>query len=196
MTDMGPQQAFPLTRLELVGAVYVANELGIARRAAETLIYSQFADTLPGVEPPSSHVNHLDRPVMRRGALEALKGVPHASYDPESSSIVNVRVREARRVDDSDRTYMGWHPCLTEKESDLATSRWWPVPRHDVIGHTFLVSISGFIVRCGRIEDTLVDRGKIAYTVNWQVPEIADTFLRRRIETPQGGTAVYLRPKR
>lgn len=189
-------RAFPLAKLELVGAQFAADQLGMARRAADTLIHSEFAELLPNSPKPSAHINHLGRPVLRREALEALKEVPFAAYDPDAVSIVNVRVREARRVDDSDRTYKGWHPRLTEGEADLATSRWWPIPRHDVLGHSFLVSISGFVTRCGKIEDTDVDRGRIAYTVDWDIPDITQTFLHKRIETPPGGTAVYLRPSR
>ncbi len=188
-------QAFPLTRLELVGAAVVAQELEISRRAAETLIYSEFAGTLDGVSPPTAHLNHLGRPVMSREALDALKEVPFAAVDAEADPVVNVRVREARRVDDSDRTYMGWHPRLSEEEADLATSRWWPVPRHDVLGHTFLVTVAGFVARCGRIQETRTDRGRIAYTVDWQDPQVTGQYLRRRITTPQGGSTVYLRAR-
>lgn len=191
-----PPQAFPLQKLELLGAATVSEELDLSRRTAETLMYSEFYKILDGVQTPAGFTNHLDRPVITRQALDTLKAIPFASYNPEDYEIVNVRVREARRVSDSDREFMGWHPELTEHEADLATSRWWPIPRHNVIGHTFLVTVGGFVVRSGRILGAHIDRNKIAYTLDWNAKDINHVFLHHRIETPRGGTAVYLQPSR
>lgn len=187
--------AFPLETLELVSATVLAKDLGIPRQSAESLMNAEVASALLETQQPTAFLNHLGRPVISGAGRNALRRHGEKLQTTDLKVLlpaVNVRVREARRVDEPDRGFMGWHPRLTEHEANLATSRWWPVPRHDVTGHTFLVTVSGFVVRCGRIEGHRVERGKIAYSVDWEVTQVNQILLHRRIDTPQGGTTVYL----
>lgn len=183
--------AFPPTHLPAaLGAVKVAQTLGTSRRAAEELMLSGLADTLINTDEPTTWLNHLDRLVMNEDALHCLADIPWVNDG--HGAAVNVRVRAARCVSDSDREFMGWHSRLNDTDADLAVSRWWPVPRQDPTGHAFVVTIAGFIVRCGRIDGVDTDRNQAAYDVDWEDPDVAAIWSGRRVSTPPGGTVVKL----
>lgn len=170
------------------GSTHVAKALGLTRPAAENIILSGLADSLTGQS--CTFVNHLDRPVLTAAGLDALAAVPW--IDSDHGPAINPRVRPARRVDDTDRNYMGWHPRLTEQEANLATSRWWPIPRVTVDGLPLVVTVAGFVVRCGRIQSVQTDRGLAAYDVDWTDDAVKHTWARRRIHTPRGGIVGYI----
>lgn len=173
----------------------VAKRLGITRPNAVELIYSGLAEKLLNKNPDTEPLSFIDargNPVLLEEGLQALEAVPFLEQIPEKA--INVRVRAGRRVDEPERSFIGWDATYSEEEADLATSRWWLPLKGNVIGMPFIVSISGYIVRCGRIisvEDP--GYGRVAYNVDWMDSNIQQTWANHRVKTPAGSSVVYLR---
>lgn len=170
------------------GTTHVAQVLGLTRPAAEQLILCGLADTLTG--ETTGFRNHLDRTVITPAGLSALSAVKPVHQD--HGRALNPRCRAALRVNDSDRDYLGWHAKLTSAEANLSTSRWWSIPRADTDLMPFVVTIAGFVVKCGRIQGHYVDRGKSAFDVDWDDHEVAAIWSGRRIQSTPGGAIGYL----
>lgn len=166
----------------------ISRQLGLARAAATELLYSGLADKLTGM---ASTYRIGNVPTLTPTGLAALLAVP--SLDPpEDEPAVNVRVRAARAVGDSDRALAGWRASLSPDDLDTAIARWWPTPRIDVAGRLFVATIAGFVVAAGRITDLTIDRGRAAYHVDWEDSVALGRWEGRRIPSPRGGPVVYL----
>ncbi|MFT4189259.1 MAG: hypothetical protein QM621_11835 [Aeromicrobium sp.] len=166
----------------------VADALGLSWRATENLLAADVAAAL-GDGDATTFVNRRDSLVVSQEGLDRLRVAPSIPADHEP--LVCARVRSVRAVDDSDRSYMGWHARLTPEEVELAVTRWWPVPKDDPVGRVFVASVSGFIVHCGRIEDVHEDRGQVAYALDTSDARITRDFWGRRIASPRGGAIRY-----
>lgn len=180
----------PATLPSPVAIAKVAKTLGISRRGAEQLALCGLADTLVDGGRPTAFTTAENKLVVSDAALNALAEVPWV--DADHGPAVNVRVRAAIRVNDMDRGVMGWHSQLTPSDADLAITRWWGVPRRETVGSAFVATVAGFVVCSGRITDTTIDRGQVAYSVDWNDPDVRTTWAGHRIATPPGGNTVYL----
>lgn len=181
----------PESQGDVVAIAAAAAELGIARQRMELLARSELARELLGLDGNTAFLDSKGRTVINRQGLDALLAVPQIDIEGLPPT-VNVRVQPAREVDDDDRKRMGWHSRLTPKERDLAVTRWWPKPKHDVRGWAFIATIGGFVVHHGRITDVTVEREQVRYTVDTTDDEIAKIYGRKRIQPIGGGNAIYL----
>lgn len=171
----------------------VARVLGITHRNAEQLARCELSSLLCGaasVYDDSRPGDDETRIVMTEDGLDALGRVPHRE---PAELIVNARVKAGRNVPDADRSMMGWHAAMTDREADLAVTRWWPIPTIVTVGTVFTATIAGFVVYAGRIVDQSVRHSRIAYEVDTDDPAAA-AYLHTRIPNPRGGHVVYLQP--
>lgn len=177
----------------LLSVTSAAERLGVTRPGAAEILHSGLADTAAGAGPSSPAAYAGPRgPVVSEAAVDALAQRPFVDLEAPHGKAVNVRVRAARRVDDSDRDVMGWHARLSPTQVDSATARWWARPGFNAIGAPFVATVAGFVVVCGRIAGWTEDRGKVAYQIDWSDTEVAEFWADKRVHTPRGGTVVYL----
>lgn len=180
------------------------------RKAAEGIALSGVLDKLSGVDESVT----LDLKGRLQIAPEAVKPLQqiekvnlekyHQQYG--NQDILNVRVRPARVVDpadDGERSYMGWHAKLTDKEARLGVTRWWSKPyRDDIKNMPFLATINGFVVYAGVIRDIEKSLlGLVAFDVctdetdpqlGNQVRHVKESFYFKRVDSPRGGNIAYL----
>lgn len=134
------------------------------------------------------------RPVLSKRGLEILEAAPFADPNPRA---LNVRVRAGRFIShldsEADRDYIGWNWQFTEEEASEATRQWWPIlTKYDSTGLPFIVSLGGFVVRCGRIVNETTNHYAVSYEVDWHDEEVRSIWEGKRVENKQGNIIVYL----
>lgn len=170
-----------------VSAAETATRLNIPRQAVKELLHSGLADALLPEDSRPGAVRTPRGPAATESAIRELEAVPYVDLDALSEDVINVRVRAARRCDDTDRDVIGFHTDLSSAQLDLAVARWWPSPGVETRGMTFVATISGFVVAQGRIGDqTRKERGQYAYDVDWYDRSAARIWAGNRIKGVPG----------
>ena len=124
----------------------------------------------------------LATPRDRLEELENFSWIDLAQAEPA----VVVKTGAAIRVNEQDRQWAGWDATMPDDVAELATARWWPVPR-DVKGYLLVVVVSTFAVRVRRIVEVQpVQGGRSALITEPTSDPDAAKFLGKRVKTRRG----------